>query len=178
MLETLAKSYRVLASFCDKLQATFLLVLRLVVGVGFLSKGWEKLANLEKTSHQLDDYDLSHAMVWAVVLALTELIGGGLLVLGAGARLVAVPLTVAMSCAYYFAHPRTFENIIDEPGEFLQAPPFLFLLAAVIILIFGPGQMSVDAAIDASLRRREKERRAQAKAAEKKKSDTRRMKTR
>jgi uncharacterized membrane protein YphA (DoxX/SURF4 family) len=35
-------------------------------------------------------------------------------------------------------------NIFHDNAPFLQADPFFFLLTAVIVLVFGPGVISVD----------------------------------
>jgi putative oxidoreductase len=37
--------------------------------------------------------------------------------------------------------------LFSDPDKFVKADPFPFLLAALIILVFGPGKISLDAVI-------------------------------
>jgi putative oxidoreductase len=68
-----------------------------------------------------------------------------LLLLGLGSRLVSVPLMFTMGVAYATAHREELGKIFSDPDKFTDAPPFLFLLASVIVFAFGPGKISVDA---------------------------------
>jgi len=47
--------------------------------------------------------------------------------------------------AYATADKEALLAITSDPDKFVSAAPFLFLLAAVTVLAFGPGRISVDA---------------------------------
>ena len=74
----------------------------------------------------------------------TECFGGLLLLLGLFSRVTCVPLIFTMLVAYGTAHLDVVKTIWSDADSFVSAPPFLFLLAAVIVFIFGPGKFSVD----------------------------------
>ena len=59
-------------------------------------------------------------------------------------RLAALPLIVTLLVAYLTDGIDVVKNIFNEPDKFVTAEPFLFLFAAVIVVIFGPGVFSID----------------------------------
>jgi hypothetical protein len=76
-----------------------------------------------------------------------ELVGGALLFLGLGSRIIALPLTIDMLVAYITADRAALFSIFSDPGKFYASDAYTFLVASVLILIFGPGKISVDYAI-------------------------------
>ena len=68
-----------------------------------------------------------------------------MLIVGLGSRLVALPLVIDMIVAYITADREALFSIVSSPDKFMAAAPFTFLVASLIILIFGPGKASVDA---------------------------------
>ena len=83
-----------------------------------------------------------------------ECVGGALLFLGLGSRLVALPLTVNMLVAYITADREALLSIFSDPAKFYAADPFTYFFASLLILVFGPGKISLDAAISYLLKRR------------------------
>ena len=81
----------------------------------------------------------------AILAGSTECVGGALLALGLFARPASLPLIGTMLVAYYTAHREELMAITSEPEKFVTAAPFLFLLASLIVLAFGPGKLSLDA---------------------------------
>jgi len=73
--------------------------------------------------------------------------GGILLALGLGSRLIALPLVADMLGAYVIADREALGSIFSEPGKFYNADPYTFLFASLLILVFGPGWLSVDTLI-------------------------------
>ena len=59
-----------------------------------------------------------------------------------------------MLVAYLASDLDALKMIFSDPGKFYNADPYTFLFAALIILIFGPGVLSLDALIQ-KLRRTE-----------------------
>jgi putative oxidoreductase len=84
-------------------------------------------------------------MLNALVAGAVECFGGLLLLAGLGARLVSVPLAFTMAVAYVTADREALAAIFSDPDKFTGAAPFLFLLASLLVLAFGPGRFSLDA---------------------------------
>jgi putative oxidoreductase len=78
----------------------------------------------------------------------TETVCGFLLLIGAASRIITIPLIVTMLVAYLTAHPDQWAAFWDNTPLFLKAPPFPYLLTALIVLLFGPGRVSVDALLE------------------------------
>jgi putative oxidoreductase len=70
-----------------------------------------------------------------------------LLIVGLASRPLALLIVVSMSVAYLTADFDAVTKLFSDPDKFVKADPFPFLLAALIILVFGPGKISLDAAI-------------------------------
>jgi len=126
------------------LQSPLLLVLRLYWGVSFAQTGWGKFMNLDRTAGFFESLGIPLPKLNAVMAASTELGGGVLLALGLFARPASVPLIFTMLVAYGTADKEAVMAVFSDPEKFLSAAPFLFLLASVVVLAFGPGKFSVD----------------------------------
>lgn len=131
--------------FATYLQSPLLLVIRLYWGWQFALSGWGKLRNLDRTAGFFDSINIPWPKANAVLAGGTECLGGVLLALGLFARPVSVPLIFTMLVAYWTAHRDELNAIGSDPDQFVTAAPFLFLLASLIILAFGPGKLSLDA---------------------------------
>jgi putative oxidoreductase len=73
-----------------------------------------------------------------------EFFGGVLLILGLASRITGLTLTINMLVAYITADREALGSIFSDPGKFYAADPYTFLFAALIVLIFGAGFLSVD----------------------------------
>jgi putative oxidoreductase len=80
----------------------------------------------------------------ALLVALVEFIGGILLTLGLGSRAVSLLLFVNMSVAFVTADHEALGMILSDPGKFYGADPYTFWFAALLILIFGSGELALD----------------------------------
>ena len=127
------------------LQSPLLLVIRLYWGWSFMQTGWGKLTHLERTTAYFTDLHLPMPRLNAIMAGSTECLGGLLLALGLCARPASVPLIFTMLVAYATADSEALHAIVSDPDKFTGATPFLFLLAALIVLAFGPGKFSADA---------------------------------
>ena len=81
----------------------------------------------------------------AIAAGAVECGGGILLLIGLGSRIVSPALAFTMAVAYVTADNEAVRAIFSEPDKFTGAAPFLFLAASVIVFVFGPGKLSVDA---------------------------------
>lgn len=127
------------------LQPVLLLLLRGWWGWSFFLAGKGKLLNLEKASGFFARLDLPFPQLSAILAGSVECFGGLLLLLGLGSRVVCVPLIFTMGVAYATAHKEDLGAIFSEPDKFTGAAPFLFLLTTLIVFVFGPGKLSLDA---------------------------------
>lgn len=129
----------------DFLQSPLLLAIRLYWGWQFAQTGWGKLTHLTRTANYFASLDIPLPKVGAVLAGTAECAGGALLALGLFARPASVPLIFTMLVAYWTADRDALNAIVSDPDKFVTATPFLFLLASLIVLVFGPGRLSLDA---------------------------------
>ena len=127
------------------LQSPLLLVIRLYWGISFAQTGWGKLMHLDKTAGYFASLNIPMPKLNAIMAGSTECVGGALLAIGLFARPAAVPLIGTMLVAYYTADHEALLALTSDPDKFLSAAPFLFLFAALIVLVFGPGKIALDA---------------------------------
>src|SRR5580693_6290918 len=145
MIEYFEKYYRLLNRASSSLASPFLLALRLYWGWQFTQTGWGKLTDIGKVIHFFTDLGIPAPVLNAYFVSALEFGGGLLLLVGLGSRLIALPLVIDMIVAYITADREALFSIISSPDKFMAAAPFTFLVASLIILIFGPGKVSVDA---------------------------------
>lgn len=126
------------------LQSPFLLIVRLYWGWQLAESGWGKLHHLDKVTEFFTSLGLPSPALMAPLIASLELAGGILLFLGLAARLIAVPLTINMIMAYITADREALFSVFSDPDKFFAATPYTFLFASLLVLIFGPGKLSLD----------------------------------
>jgi len=81
----------------------------------------------------------------ALFVSCVELFGGIFLALGLLSRITALVLTVNMFVAYVTADREALLSVFSDPDKFHAAAPYTFLIASVIVLLFGPGKLALDA---------------------------------
>ena len=126
------------------LQSPLLLVMRLYWGWQFFQTGKGKLMNLDKTAGFFQSLNIPHPHLNAVMAGSTECFGGLCLLLGLGSRVLTVPLIFTMIIAYVTAESDALHAIFSDPDKFTRADPYVFLVASLIVFIFGPGVFSLD----------------------------------
>jgi putative oxidoreductase len=126
-------------------QSIFLLIIRLYWGWQFCSTGFGKLTHIDKIISFFSTLGIPFPEVNAYLAGTTECVGGFLLLVGMGSRVIAIPLIFTMIVAYATADREAVQSLFSDPNKFTSADPFLFLLTAVLVLLFGPGKISVDA---------------------------------
>jgi putative oxidoreductase len=128
-------------------QSTFLLFVRLYWGWQLAQSGWGKLHNLDKVAEFFTSLNMPLPSQMALFIACVELFGGILFALGLFSRITATVLTVNLTMAYVIADREALFSIFSDPDKFTAAAPFNFLVASLIVLIFGAGKICVDKAI-------------------------------
>lgn len=116
------------------------LVGRLAVGLLFVSTGWGKVHSLDKVTHFFETLHIPAPGLNAVVVGYSELLCGGLLVLGLCTRLATLPLLVSMIVAILTAKLDDLHGLFDLVGF----DEFTYLCVLVMIAILGPGRVSLD----------------------------------
>jgi putative oxidoreductase len=145
MRELVEKYYRLLINVSSSLQSPFLLAVRLYWGWQFMETGWGKLTDLGKVIGFFTDLGIPAPALNAYFVSALEFGAGVLLILGFGSRLIALPLVIDMLAAYITADREALFSIFSNPDKFTAAAPYTFLIASIIVLIFGPGKISADA---------------------------------
>jgi putative oxidoreductase len=136
--------YQKHAGWMNRMQPVLLLAIRLYWGWQFFQTGRGKLMNLSRTADFFASLGIPLPQLNAGLAGLTECFGGLLLLAGAASRITTVPLIGTMLVAYATAHRESVLEIVSNPDGFVTQAPFLFLFASVIVLVFGPGPLSVD----------------------------------
>jgi putative oxidoreductase len=147
MIKLVERLYRLLIAAASSLQSPFLLFVRLYWGWQLVQSGWGKLHNIDKVTEFFSSLGLPAPGLTAHFIASLEFVGGILLILGLVSRLNALALTINMIVAYIIADHDALMSIFSDPDKFYAAAPYTFLVASLVILIFGPGLFSLDAAI-------------------------------
>ena len=120
-----------------------LLALRVVVGVTFLVHGLDKLGDLAGTEQFFASIAIPAPGLMAPLVAVTETVGGLLLVAGLATRLAAAALTVNMLVALVTAHDE-LEFFVADGGIELE---LLLAGANLAFVLTGAGRFSLDDAL-------------------------------
>lgn len=131
--------------------------LRLIVGYGFMSHGFAKLAKgpdaFASILHTLG-VPAPHLMAWVTIL--TELLGGLAVILGAFVTLSALPMAAILLVAMFTVHlPYGFSSIklmaVTPSGAQFGPPGFevdlLYVACLAALVLGGPGPSAVDGLI-------------------------------
>jgi putative oxidoreductase len=153
----------------------FALPLRLIVGYGFLSHGYAKIARgpdvFIAILHAIG-MPFAFFLGWATIVI--ELVGGALVLLGAIVPLASLPMIVVLLVATFTVHlPNGFSSIkllsYDAAGAHFGSPGYetdLLYVAALLALCFrGAGPFSLDGYVNS---RQAADRRDDIEAAERK----------
>ena len=124
-------------------QSPLLLLIRLYWGWQFIQTGSGKLEHIDKVAAWFgNDLHIPMPRLNAYMAGGTELVGGIALLLGL--RVMTIPLLFTMAVAYATSDREALNALFTDPDQFVTATPFLFLFAALLVLVFGPGAFSLD----------------------------------
>src|SRR5215469_14021255 len=146
-IKIIARIYSLFTRTFSSLQSPLLLVVRLYWGWQFLQSGLGKLKDIDKVVDFFTSLGIPHPVFTAHMVGGLECVGGVLLFAGLGSKLISLPLTINMFVAYVTADREALLSFFSDPGKFYAADPFTFLFASLLILVFGPGKISLDALI-------------------------------
>jgi putative oxidoreductase len=151
----ISRGYRLYTHAADSLKSPFLLAVRLYWGWQLMQSGWGKLHNIAVVTEFFTSLGLPAPHFTAIAISSLELFGGALLALGLGSRVISLVLSVNMVMAYITADREALMSVFSDPGKFYNADPFTFLMASLLVFIFGAGSVSADYLIQRKISARE-----------------------
>ena len=154
------RGYRGFSCAAGNLQSVALLVLRIGFGLELWFSGHGHLHDVPTMVERFQKWNVPFPTASVYVSGLTEAIGGILLILGLGTRLISIPLIINFIVAYATAShgklaevwsgPDRWGGVADVVNDDAMGP----LVAALITLTFGAGNVSLDYLLDRLVWRR------------------------
>jgi len=145
-MKKLLQLYARCSSLVCYLQSPLLLLVRLYWGLQLVQSGWGKLHHLDKVTNFFTSLNIPFPAVSADFVSCLEFFGGILLILGLVTRFTGLLLTINMLVAYWTSDREALVSAFSsDPTKFYVADPYTFLVASVLVLIFGAGLFSLDA---------------------------------
>lgn len=139
------KLYDLFVRVASNLQSPFLALVRVYWGWQIAQNGWGKLHNLQQVTEFFASLGLPAPGPTAAFVATFEFVGGVLLAVGLFSRIAALGLVIDMTTAYIVADREAFLSFFSAPEKFYNADPFIFFFTGLLVLLFGPGKISMDA---------------------------------
>lgn len=144
-LAKIEKLYDLFVRVAFNLQSPFLALVRVYWGWQIAQNGWGKLHNLQQVTEFFASLGLPAPGPTATFVAAFEFVGGILLAVGLLSRIAALGLVIDMTTAYITADREAFLSFFSAPEKFYNADPFIFFFTGLLVLLFGPGKISMDA---------------------------------
>ncbi len=146
------------------LTSLLLLVVRWNWGSLFMKAGAGKLGAPDRIVDFFTFLGIPFPELNVVLVSWVEYGGGFLLMIGLASRLVSIPLLITMLVAMFTAHAKAISlsfPVWYNPTTWDIVPlaaegPFAYIIAVLLVLIWGPGKFSIDAAIKGVLSRSSK----------------------
>lgn len=131
----------------SNLQSLFLLYFRCTWGYEFFRAGLYQLNALQPSVELFSQVGPPLANLYAPLVSRFEMGCGIFLIIGLGSRLSAIPLILIASIALQAIENPTniHTHFLLDPTFFSTLSPYPFLFSALLIFIFGPGRLSIDA---------------------------------
>jgi len=130
------------------------LLLRLVVGSGFIAHGWAKISRGTAGFEKLLAFEgVPMAHLNSVIAPYVELLGGMAILAGAYVAITAIPLLLTMLVATFFVQINYGFSAVKTVGLTPQGPQFgppgveinlLYIAALLSLMLTGAGTWSVD----------------------------------
>lgn len=138
------KSYWGLVQGENFLGNFFLLIIRVYWGGLLIVTGLGKWMNIYGVADYFSSLGLPYPLASAYIVGSIEFLGGLSLFLGLFSRLFSILLVIIFAGAYATAHKEALTDFFTNPSLFIMQDPFHYLAAALIVLCFGPGFISID----------------------------------
>ncbi len=144
LVRTVTAGYGGMRTLLSKLKSPLLLAIRLYWGWQFATDGWAKLHHLDRVGQFFATLNLPMPHQTALFVSALEFIGGILLAVGLGTRLIALLLFINMTVAFWTAEKDAFLGVLSNPDRFQGADAYNYWFAALLIMILGPGLFALD----------------------------------
>jgi putative oxidoreductase len=151
LLNLARRWYEMVVLSANFLRSPLLLFLRVYIFWQLFLTGVGKLSDIGKTSDYFTSLGIPLPTLNAYLAGGTETFCSLFLIFGLGSRPVAIPVVFTMIVAYLTADQEAVTSMLSNSDKFVKADPFPFLLLALIVLAFGPGELSVDALLKRKL---------------------------
>ncbi len=144
VIRTTKRWYRREIWVLDLIKHFFLLIIRLYFGWGFMKAGLGKLSDVSASAEFFRGWGIPMPELNVYLAGITETVCGFLLIVGFASRIITIPLIGTMIVAYMTAHSEQLAAFWSNTPVFFKAPPFPYLYTCFVVLLFGPGVLSVD----------------------------------
>jgi putative oxidoreductase len=138
------------AKAINKSRPVLLLLLRLYIGYQSAKAGFNHFRYFDKTADYFASLHIPMPRINVAIAASTELFGGILLAVGFLSRLVAIPFTFNFIVAILAANlgdpdgNKALHDLWNNQDVILKDTAFPFFFVGLLVLIFGPGCISID----------------------------------
>jgi putative oxidoreductase len=131
----------------SNLQSLFLFYMRITWGHQFFLLGLSKLHSIHEVSYFFRGLGLPQPTISAYTVSLVEIICGFMIFIGFSSRLASIPLIITMLVALSTAHSADISEFrfLLQPLSLVKQTPYPFLITSLLVFLFGPGRISVDA---------------------------------
>ncbi|MGA2231418.1 MAG: DoxX family protein [Tepidisphaeraceae bacterium] len=142
--------YDWVAAKIDLVQPVFMLLIRLYIGYQSAVSGWAHLTHVDQTADFFKSLNIPMPRLNVYIAGSTEVIGGILIGLGLASRLVAIPFVFNFLIAMVsvdLADPTLRDKLFHiwrDQDFVLKDDAFPFFFVGLMVLIFGPGKLSLD----------------------------------
>ena len=127
-------------------QSYLLWLMRWVFGVELFMAGMGHLTHIPSFTDFFVSLKIPFPAENAWLVGSTETFGGLLLAFGLLSRLICIPLTINFIVAFLTTEQKGIQEIFSSfsTDDFCADTAFPYLATAVVVLIFGPGALSLD----------------------------------
>ena len=140
MLASIRALYDRAVHLLRKIEWTGPLLVRLTLGLVFVTSGWGKLHSLDDVTKFFESLNIPAAGIQARFVSSIEFGGGLLLIAGLGTRIVSALLIGVMTVAILTAKLPDLHGVVDLAGT----DEFAYLVMFVWLVVSGAGAVSVD----------------------------------
>jgi putative oxidoreductase len=140
-LDWILNNYKSARGALERTEWLPLLATRLFVGYFFVETGLGKVQNLDAMTQRFIEWGIPAPAFNAALSGYTELIGGGLVLIGLFTRLACIPMIINMIVAVLSVKLKNVAGLDD----FVELDEPLYALAFSWLLFSGPGRVSADA---------------------------------
>lgn len=144
--------YRRFAAFVSRFTDVVVLLIRVQLGLSFFLNGKAKIGNIDGITSYFHDLGIIWPRFNAWNASVTECVGGLLLAVGLGTRVVSVPLAFVMIVAAATGNREAVEKAVEGFGdaplqkfsELLSVEEFRLLFLFLFFLTYGGGKFAAD----------------------------------